>query len=78
MSSSKTPSKKSTKLASQLEKLQAFHPKTEAARKFRLLLDRESEGSRYAHHYINLSEKRDVDYMKLYEDLAPECVEGSA
>ena len=40
-------------------------------RKFVVTLDRKSENDTFAHHYINLNAKRDIDYHKLSNDLTP-------
>ena len=66
--------KKAVKARFGLDKLQKIVDtvKVPGKRKFVVKLDRKSENDTFAHHYIDLNAKKDVDYHKLSNDLVPQ------
>ena len=66
--------KKAVKARFGLDKLQKIVDtvKVSGRRKFVVKLDRKSENDTFAHHYIDLNAKKDVDYHKLSNDLVPQ------
>ena len=66
--------KKAVKARFGLDKLQKIVDtvKVPGKRKFVVKLDRKSENDTFAHHYIDLNAKKDVDYHRLSNDLVPQ------